>query len=186
MPTPDDYGGTGGRERRNYYRVEARLPVRVRPLDPCDAERFSVEISSPREEISTVADPALQVALQTLERKLDLVLAHLDRRFPQPLGEGDVRVVSLSGCGMAFETDVEIELDDPVLVEFLLPGAPSRSIRALAHPVPVEGDQGDDKSRLLAFGFDVIAEADREAIVRFSHEMQRSRLRERAAASETK
>jgi hypothetical protein len=171
-------GEGGGAERRSFYRVSARLPIRLRALDPGESASLACEIAASPASAVAVADPALRAALESLERKLDRVLACLEPGAAErPLGRTDAREVELSGAGVSLEADEELDPADEVLVELELPGSPPRRVRALAHPVPARGPGGKPRR---AFAFDAISEEDRDAIVRFSHEVQRSELRERA------
>ena len=174
---------TPGRERRAFYRVEAHLPIRVRPVEMGEAELMGQELSSEGGDPFEDLDPALVAWLQRLESKLEVLLARVEERAPNVLGPRDVQRVELSGAGLAFQTDAD-DLGDQVVVEFQLPGPPSRLIRALAHPVffdqgSGEGDGDATKRGRAAFAFDVISDADREAIVHFSHDVQRKQLRDR-------
>ncbi len=163
-------------ERRDFYRVPARIPIRVRSLEAQEVPGLSVEISSPKEEADGVADPAIAAVLFRLEAKIDRILSALDRSVPQPLWEGDSQDVSISASGVGMDSGERFELKDKVLVEFLLPDTPKRYVRALARPV------GEESTQSRAFAFEVIAESDRDAIVRFSQDVQRLMLRQRMVA----
>jgi hypothetical protein len=164
--------------RRSFYRIEARLPVRLTALDPGEAAAVALELTTSRETGLDIEDLALRAAFQRLERKLELVLAHLDRGRPQPLTRAASKRIDLSASGVAVEDAEDSELGDEVLIEFQLPGDPPRHVRAIGH---VAGERsGSARGKITrAFAFDVIAEQDREAIVRFSHDVQRRELRKR-------
>jgi hypothetical protein len=121
-------------------------------------------------------DPVLAERLEGIERKLDRILAALDENSPLPLCERDARDVSISGAGIGVDVGNPLAPNGAVLVEILLPERPNRHVRAIARPV----ENGGSDSQPVAFVFEEIAEDDRDAIVRFSQEMQRSTLRERA------
>ncbi len=178
MTDPEEPGE--GADRRRFYRVSARIPIRVRALEPGESAALACEIAASRASDGRgLADPALRAAFASLERKLDLVLALLDPSGERPLARADVRAVELSAAGVALEAPEDLDPGDEVLVELQLPSSPPHRVRAIAHPVPLVGPAGADKLR-RAFAFDQISDEDRDAIVRFSHEVQRSELRERA------
>lgn len=173
--------GAGGaakdeRERRRFFRVRARLPVRHRPLEPGEFETLKREIETPRPEAEEI-EPALAARLTGLEQKLDQVLALVgggaNTQPAEPLN------VELSGGGMKFAAKLPEEQEgQDTLVEILLPGYPPRLVRTIARVVArSRGANGDE----IAVCFRVIDERDREAIVRFAHEVERAQLRTRAA-----
>jgi hypothetical protein len=165
-----------GDERREFFRVDARLPIRVVSLGPRDSDRLALEIKSPKQPEMNPSDPVLADRLDRMERKLDRVLAALDENVLSPLWEGDAQSVSISGAGVGVEVEDSLASASEVLVEILLPETPSRHVRAIARPVEL----GVADCPETAFAFEVIAEQDRDAIVRFSQEIQRLSLRDRA------
>ena len=89
----------------------------------------------------------------------------------------------ISGAGMRFPSKESREVGEDVLVEFLLPHPTRRLVRAIARVVRLTGGGGDEGTD-LCLAFRTIDAADREAIVRFSHAIQRIQLQSRSAASE--
>ncbi len=170
-------------DRRAYYRVKVRIPLRHRRVRPDDLDALRVEIRTPRPEAEGV-DPDLAVRLRMLEQKLDLVLSYLDDRLPAPLGPADVRGVELSGAGMRFEAKDAGEEGQYELVEFQLPSDAAGSIRAIGRVVGRFDPASPGAEPEVAIQFDTIDEEDREAIVRFSNEVQRLDLRARSAERE--
>lgn len=163
-------------DRRDFFRVQARLPFRVRSVDSGEAAGLAFEIKTPRTEADEIADPGVAIVLARIEQKVDRLLAAIDRRVPKPLWEADSRELSISASGIGVEMEDGPAQEEPVLIEFVLPENPSRHVRALGRSV-----SADSTSAACAFAFEVIAESDREAIVRFSQDVQRSMLRMRAA-----
>ena len=178
-PVKDDSGAN----RRSFYRVKARIPLRHRRVRPDEREDLEREILTPRPEPPDV-EPPLAAWMQRLERKLDTVLSHLDDAVPAPLGELDLCQVELSASGMMFAAKETADVDGIELLEFLLPGIESRVVRALARVVVrcESGEPGEVPQ--VAFAFSTIDEEDREAIVRFGNEVQRIGLRARSAERE--
>jgi hypothetical protein len=182
MPAADKDARTEKRQQRSYYRVLTRIPIRIRRLDPSEVPSVSMLIANPVDPFVEVSDPALAVVLQRVENKLDVVLSHLEPGHPRPLGDRDIQKVSLSASGVGCEMNEQLSLHDDVLVEFLLPEAPARHVRAIARPV-MPGDLADGvRGTPQAFAFHVISDADRDAIVHYSYDVQRLQLRECAQA----
>ncbi len=182
-PTDAAASGGSGRERRAYFRVRAYLPLRHRPLQPGERETLRAEMSTPRPEPEV--EEGLSTWLCQLEEKLDLVLSHLDPAAQRPLCDRDRRVVEISGSGLSFPSKERIRVGESLLVELRLPGGRPRPVRALAEVV--ERREADDpwgESR-VAVAFREIHEDDREAIVRFSNDLQRLELRARATSQES-
>ena len=168
-----------GAERRAYFRVTTQLPVRVRKLEPSVVPALAMAISAMVDTDQEVADPALAARLDAIERKLDLLLAIIDPDQPRPLGVEDTCKLSLSGAGLGLRVDEPFSAHDDVLVEILLPDSPPRSVRALSRPIIEDGAAGG-RPGAIAFAFHLISDADRDAIVRFSYDVQRSQLRTRS------
>ncbi len=163
-------------DRRRFYRVQARLPLRCRALEAGEFDSLRREIEMPRTQYEGI-EPALADHLGWLELKLDRVLASLEGEpSPTPVEPYDMW---LSGGGLRFAA--KEGLADPqanLLVELLLPSSPPRYVRSIAKIVtrndinPTRGD--------IAVEFRVLHPDDREAIVHFTHEVERSELRRRA------
>ena len=163
-------------ERRRYFRVLARLPVRHRPLEPGEFASLKRDIETPRPDPESL-EPALASWLVRIEEKLEQVLGLLGDAGAAPAEPVDVEI---SGGGLRFGAKLPDEQEgDDVLVELTLPGSPPRPIRAIGRVVArTNEDSGHDE---VAVSFRVIDERDREAIIRFAHEVERVQLRSRAA-----
>lgn len=179
----DEESGPTAADRRSYYRVRVSIPLRHRRVRSDELEALRSEIRTPRQDADSL-EPDLALRLKRLEHKLDLVLSYLDERIPAPLGLHDLRLVELSGAGMRFAAKDVAEEGEYEFLEFQLPGDPSGSLRALGRVVrsfepEVPGDVPE-----VAVAFETIDEDDREAVVRFSNEVQRHELRARSAQRE--
>lgn len=150
--------------RRRAFRVAARLPIRHRRLS---AEQWAAEERSWRmpEPSALPRDPALAAWLQRIEAKLDGLLA-ADGSAEPPLGAEDVHDVDLSSVGVRLAAAEGLDAGDAVLVECLVPGRVPRPVRALARVVRAEDDR-------VSLSFERIREADRDALVRFTQDVQR-------------
>ena len=170
--------GTASVEQRNYFRVRCRLPIRTRKVrseeqDGLEREILQRENSTGLNEL----DPEIAAWLDRIETKLDRILLQIGV-VDEPLRPSDVADVVISGSGLRFVGDRSHEPDDVLLLEFELPGTPAHPVRCLASVVAHEvvEDGGHD----LALSFSVINERDREAIVRFTLDVERGKLRSRA------
>ena len=86
--------------------------------------------------------------------------------------------VELSGGGLRFAAKLSEEQEgEDALVELMLPGTPPRLVRAIGRVVSRSSEDGVDE---VAVSFRVIDERDREAIVKFAHEVERMQLLRRA------
>jgi c-di-GMP-binding flagellar brake protein YcgR len=163
-------------DRRRYFRVQARLPVRCRAVAPGEFDALRAELEMPRAQYEGL-EPMLAEHLAWLELKLDRVLANLEGApSPTPVESHDVWI---SGAGLRFTA--KEGLADPqasVLLEILLPSSPPRFVRTIGRVVTrndIDPTRGD-----LAIEFRILHPDDREAIVHFTHEIERSELRRRA------
>lgn len=168
-----------GSERREFFRVTVRIPLRHRPVRPHERAALEREILAPRnaglQPGSSLGDWARRI-----EDKLDLILSHLDERVPAPLGPRDLRVVELSGSGMRLAAKETAKVGAEEFVELRLPGEVPRDVRAITTVVKWIEARGAGEDSEVALAFRIIHEEDRDAIVRFSNEVQRSELRLRA------
>ena len=169
-------GGEDPRDRRRFFRVQARIPIRCRELAPGEFDSLRSEIEMPRAQYEGV-DSVLADHLAWLELKLDRVLATLEGAAPPtPVEPHDVWI---SGAGLRFAA--KEGLADPnsrVLVEILLPSSPPRFVRAIGRVV-VRSDI-DPKGGDISVEFQILHPEDRDHIVHFTHEVERAELRRRA------
>ncbi len=168
-----------GSERRAYFRVATRLPLRLTPLGEEEVRILEREINTPKPELGVLADPALSAALRRIEEKLNLLLDGAGHEPTRPIGEADRSNLVLSGSGLRSETRESFQTGDPVRVELLLPETPVRQVTALASVVYSAQLMEPEGSRRLALRFTAIDEGDRDAVVRHICEVQRLALRKR-------
>lgn len=169
----------GADDRRSYFRVPARIAIRHRRASAEEIDTFERELLLSNREPTAEVDPAIQVLLDRLERKLDRILAHLEPDSMPPLGAQDVRSVEVSGSGVRYEWSETVAVGDRVIVEMLLPGTPVRRVRAVGEVVFRE-EPRDDRPGQVAVRFEAIDEGEREAIIRYTYDVQRAVLRNRA------
>lgn len=173
----------GGAERRSFFRVRTRIPVRHRLLTEGEAQAFLSELASKRADRFVPMDPVIAARLDRLEQKLDLVLAALRREVERPLGPEDQQTITLSGSGLELETSDSLSIGEELLVEMRVPGSPARIVRALGRVVIESARSNAGKGR-VALAFDAIDEHDREAIVRHVFDVERMERARRAASGE--
>lgn len=162
--------------KRRYFRVHAQIPLRVEKLDAAGYAARKAAIQTPRANHEDV-DAELARHLAWIELKLDRVLAAIEGR-PSPTPVEPV-AADISGSGVAFEAkEAGIEPGDDVFLELLIPSSPPKPIPTIGRVVKFTDGAG---AGMLAVEFRVIAEEDREAIIRFTHDVEREELRRRAA-----
>jgi hypothetical protein len=185
--------------RRRAFRVLTRLPIRHRRLEREELAAHERELRLP----ATAAPPedaALAAWLLRIEAKLDRLAVVLgvepppppnaveDRPHPRAAGAGlqapriggaglqpplraeEVHDVDLSSAGVGLETAEPLAEGDDVLVECLVPGPSPRHVRALARVARVELQAA---SRRVALEFRRMADSDRDALVRYTQDVQR-------------
>ncbi len=157
--------------RRRAFRVEARLPIRHRRLSPEEADCRARELAASPSPTPWTGDPALAERLDRIERKVDRLLAQLGIAEARPLSEEDLQDVDLSSTGVRLRSFEPIEPGDDVWVECLVPGDSVRHVRALARAVRTDEAEGSACSAALEFR--VLADRDRDALVRFTQDVQR-------------
>lgn len=185
MPTTlerDPQSGKGGRPAREFFRVRASMAIRCRKLDAFDLETVRREIRPHGEEDGSPHDARIYAWLERIERKVDLLLAAATGKTRGPEAPVAPQDVVLSGGGVRLQTEEPVEIGDEVLVEMPVPGARTEFIRALARVVAVERPVPPHIPRTAALCFSEIDEQDREAIVRFTRDVERARLNEAALA----
>ena len=180
--TGDRLEEESGAERRTFFRVLTRLPVKSRAVSEREAETLARELPERRAPDFSRIDPGLAGWLDRIERKLDRVLLHLGIGDPVAFGDGDVQEVMLSGAGMSLASESPVPPGKLTLVEFEIPGTPAHLVRCLARVIRHQPPKEPGGPVTAAVAFEVINEADREAIVRHAVEVQRTLLRTRGRA----
>lgn len=166
----------GRHESRAFFRVEARLAARCKKLEAWELEAIRREISGLRDGPRLDIDPRLSAWLERIEHKLEILLAYVTERRQGAPARAEVHEVVISGSGVLLETRERVAIDEEVLVEIPIPGARVQPLRALARVVRMQPGKALSGGRGVALAFSTIDETDREAIVRFAHEVQRARL----------
>ena len=167
---------------RSYFRVETRIGLRVHALDPDRWEAESRAILEDRSRPLQGVDPELASWLDRIERKLDRLLEATGSAASGEIAHTEFRDVVLSGSGIRLGDASELEVGQPALLELELPVSPVVRIRCLG---TVAREEGAGEDREVAVRFDVIREADRDRIVQYTLEVQRTELRVRSGGSVT-
>lgn len=166
----------GGIEKRHYYRVSTHLPVRFRAVEPDEGSVLLAGHEVWERDPAVDVEHGLARWLERLERKLDRVLAAVDLHVEPPLGDSDAQDLRLSGGGLGVYAPRPEAAGQPMFVELLLPGNPSRHVRALARVVDnVKGEA--ETPVLVAMEFTQIDERDRDAVIEHVQEVQRHERR---------
>lgn len=179
----------GGEARRAYYRVAARVPIRVRYLEPAAVEAAVYDLSLPDPVpplLGAAGDEksALFAQLRRIEEKLDLLLGAASIEAPRPLSGRDQRPIVFSGSGLALDVGFEFRRGDAYGVELLLPTPQLRAIRAIGEAIEDSASVAASGGlRRLALVFRHITPADRDALVAFSYDVQRLELRAKTNAA---
>ncbi|MEZ4330215.1 MAG: hypothetical protein R3F35_00535 [Myxococcota bacterium] len=169
--------------RRAYYRVSARVPIRVRRLEPAAVEAAVYDLSLPDPVPPLITGPAdeksaLFAQLRRIEEKLDLLLGAASIEAPRPLSGRDRRPIVFSGAGLALEVGFDVRRGEAYRVELLLPDPHARAVRAIGEAVEDSiASAGTETRRRLALVFRHIQPADRDALVAYSYDVQRLELR---------
>jgi hypothetical protein len=165
-------------EQRNYFRVRCRLAIRLREVRDEERDGLEREILQ-HEENAGLGDLDPQIAgwMDRIESKLDRILLHLGV-VDEPLRPSDVADLVISGSGLRLVWDESHEPGTLLLVELELPGTPAYPVRCLASVVAREEDERGRHD--MALSFSAIHARDREAIVRFTLDVERGSLRSRA------
>ena len=167
------------RDSRAYFRVRTHIPLRFRQLDPDEIDAMAAEIYGQPEDSEVEIEPALALWFDRLERKLDRILRALGESDTEDVGKS--RTVVLSGAGMRFACDAkERDFTGHLLIDFELPGHPRHVVRCIGRSLSARDDGESDMSEdSLAVEFVTLREADRDAIVQHTLDVQRAELRRR-------
>ncbi|NEX23208.1 PilZ domain-containing protein [Thiorhodococcus mannitoliphagus] len=176
-------------ERRRYFRIEDEVGLLVTPISPADEAAaiagFDDEEghASLMNELRALRDahlpqrrsleykfPTVAAYMRMVEKQIDLLAAAVGDENGYPAAPDTP--VNLSAQGLSYEAQEPLEMDS--LVEVRLTIFPDRcGIKALGRIVRCEGDEGCGDT---AVEFTHLRDADREAIIRHVHLLQRLRL----------
>jgi hypothetical protein len=166
-----------GEDKRSYFRVWTRVPLRARPVAPDEVEQLETDIRNRKAPASVPVDRHLAEWLDRIEAKLDRLLMHFGLADGAPLGPEDEQDVLLSGSGMKFWSMSLYSPGTVLLIEFELPTSPRHRVRTLARVVNNEPSRDDREGYPAAVGFHTIHEIDRDAVVGHSLAVERTQLR---------
>ena len=172
--------------RREFVRVEAAVEIAYRLIPEAEWQQWesgSLLVSRRQRDhhavdgdyaliraLGTQLDPEVARFLEQLDKKVSCLLEMASRR--QEHAEGEVRLVaaSLSGCGISFPDD-DLNLQDRVFLTMLLSTTSTSRLEVVGTVVRVSEE--DSRSRTVGVAFEQITEADREAIIRYTFQIQR-------------
>jgi hypothetical protein len=164
-------------DKRSYFRVWTRVPLRARPVGPEEVEQLETEIRNRKAPPALPVDQHLAEWLDRIEAKLDRLLAHAGLGEGVPLVPDDEQDVLLSGGGMKFWSSRPYSPGTVLLLEFDLPTTPRHHVRTLARVVGNEPSRDDCEGYPTAVTFHAIHEIDRDAVVGHSLAVERAQLR---------
>ncbi len=177
------------RERRRYFRIDDRVGLDLAQITVADEAQVIADFPRASARFGLVNDlravrdahlpqrrslerrfPTVASYAAVLERQIETLAFALDERDGGPVAPN--QLINLSAQGFCFETDSDFSVGS--LVEVRLTLFPDRSrIKALARVISTDsGESGKE----TAFDFTHLREADREAIIRHVHALQRRRL----------
>jgi c-di-GMP-binding flagellar brake protein YcgR len=178
--------GTSMPSRREFVRVEAAVEIAYRVIPEAECEQWesgSLLVSRrQRDHHATDGDYALSRALgaqldpevarflEQLDKKVSCLLEMASRQREEADGEVRLVAASLSGCGISFPSD-DLHLQDRVFLTILLATTPSTRLEVVGTVVRVSEEEA--QSRTIGIAFEQITEADREAIIRYTFQIQR-------------
>jgi hypothetical protein len=188
-------------ERRSFFRVEGRVYLNYRKVAEEEKEDLLNEMHA--QEIvfaggsreaggQDIEDPVLQcldIRLQRIEEKLDLLLGRSDYR--RGVEKKDLSltpcVVSISGSGIRFPTRERFKAGDLLEVMVMLPIMPDHFIRLLGEVVHtlkrMDRKGANEIPYDTAVKFVSVLEEDQERIVRFTFLRQTQEIRARRCGS---
>ena len=172
--------------RREFVRVQAAVEIACRVIPETEWEQWqsgSLLVSRRQRDhhpmegdytliraLGAQLDPDIARFLEQLDKKVSCLLEMANRRQEDP--DGDVRLMatSLSGCGISFPSD-DLNLEDRVFLTMHLATRPTSRLEVVGTVVRVS--QEESPLRTIGIAFDQITEADREAIIRYTFQIQR-------------
>ncbi|MGH0033714.1 MAG: PilZ domain-containing protein [Myxococcota bacterium] len=168
----------GSRADRAYFRVRDLIALRHEDVADDEVETFLAELDVNGREETPTRELTVVEQIARLENKLDRVLSLLDPGFPRPLDETDRRPLEISGSGVRYPWPQSVEPGRLLRLQFDLPGSPDRKVRCIGRVISCREPDLPHRSYSLAVAFEHIREADRDAIVR--HTLEVERLAQRA------
>jgi len=120
--------------------------------------------------LSGQLDPEVARFLDYLDKKLSFLLDLLSRREDEAEKSSRMVTATLSGCGISFPCD-DLEFHNHVLLTMHLSANPMSRVQVVGTVVRVSCESNE--LRTVGISFDQITEADREAIIRYTFQIQR-------------
>ncbi len=167
----------GNRSDRAFFRVRALLPLRHERADQRDIEVFLAELEGVGKVRPPDREPTLEERIEHLDQKIERILSLLDPSVPRPLDETDQRPLEISGSGVRYPWPDPVEPGVLLRLHFYLPSTPPRTVRCIGRVVSCREPDLPHRSHSVAVAFEHIAEADRDAIVRHTLEVERQAKR---------
>lgn len=165
--------------RRQYFRVGTRLSIRHRRLAADEVDACCLELEAAERDPSVVDGP-VGAHLARLEAKLDELLALVaegqNTSVSKTSAQFERRAVEISGAGLRMETPNPPPVGSAIWLEFRLPGS-ARLLNAVGIVQRRLAAATPGANPEVAVAFRAIRDADRQAIVYFALESERSRLR---------
>lgn len=167
------------RNKREFSRVDAHLPLEIRLIPPEQrrliSSRLEEKILTSVKPPPDVADPLLAEWLKLLHAKLDKILGLLATN-PATTELPPFRTESLSGGGVSFISPVEYDLGDLLELKIIFHSSLSGALYLYGEVVQKEQSEG---GYLIAVSFLSLAEDIRDKIIKFVFEKERELLREK-------
>ncbi len=185
---------SGGIERRQFFRINDRLPVQFREVAypetvALQKSLMQSDVMFGRHEAPVGGDGAIlpgksemHASLRAIEKKLDAVIDLLSQR--QSTFESAYEDVTISGSGLMFRSAARLEQGAYLEMGVGLPVRPGYRVKALgkvvrSDPCNNQGEEGWE----TAVGFAAISEKDQDAIVGYVFSKEREGLRMRQMPS---
>jgi len=135
------------------------------------------------ESLSEAVPPDIANELNSIHKKLDIILKLLMRSEEKNIYNEKPCAVNLSGSGLKFLTDDDIRVDDYLDIKMVLPISSGILIELLGEVVRCVSIK-DEKKNEIAVKFAAINEDEREIIIRYVFKRQRELLRAKEGTPE--
>jgi len=172
--------------RREFVRVQAAVEIAYRIIPEAEWEQWqsgSLLVSRRQRDhhsmegdyalsraLGAQLDPEVARFLEQLDKKVSCLLEMANRRQEDTAAEVRLVAASLSGCGISFPSD-DLNLQDRVFLTMHLSTTPASRLEVVGTVARVTEEES--QSRMVGIAFEQITEADREAIIRYTFQIQR-------------
>jgi len=176
--------------RREFVRVHAAVELEYEVIPPTEWEQWesgSLLVSRRQRDylvgetdyslsrtLTGQLDPEVAKFLDHLDKKVSCLLDILSRREDEAEKKSRMVPVTLSGCGISFPCD-DLDVQNHVLLTMHLSANPMSRVEVVGTIVRVSCESGG--LRTASMSFDQITEADQEAIIRYTFQIQRELAR---------